>query len=86
MMAMPVDIVPIEEIHIDGFRRRLDRVARERRYLAFLEGPRIETTRAAREISSAAAARSGPGRWWYEDPILKAFCFGDDVAPHGNLS
>jgi RimJ/RimL family protein N-acetyltransferase len=46
MMAMPVDIVPIEEIHIDGFHRTLDIVARERRYLSFLEGPPIETTRA----------------------------------------
>jgi ribosomal protein S18 acetylase RimI-like enzyme len=43
---MPVDVVPIEERHIDGFHRTLDRVARERRYLAFLEGPPIETTRA----------------------------------------
>ena len=43
---MPVDIVPIEENHIDGFHRTLDIVARERRYLAFLEAPPIETTRA----------------------------------------
>jgi ribosomal protein S18 acetylase RimI-like enzyme len=46
MMAMPVDIVPIEEIYIDGFHRTLDIVARERRYLSFLEAPPIETTRA----------------------------------------
>ena len=43
-MAVPVDIVPIEESHIEGFHRTLDFVARERRYLAFLEGPPIETT------------------------------------------
>ena len=43
---MPVEIVPIEESHIDGFHRTLDIVARERRYLSFLEGPPIETTRA----------------------------------------
>jgi RimJ/RimL family protein N-acetyltransferase len=43
---MPVDVVPIEERHIDGFHRTLDYVARERRYLAFLEGPPIESTRA----------------------------------------
>jgi RimJ/RimL family protein N-acetyltransferase len=36
---MPVDIVPIEESHIDGFHRALDFVAREKRYLAFLEAP-----------------------------------------------
>ncbi len=46
MSAMLVDIVPIEENHIDGFHRTLDIVARERRYLSFLEGPPIETTRA----------------------------------------
>jgi ribosomal protein S18 acetylase RimI-like enzyme len=43
---MPVDIVPIEESHIDGFHRTLDFVARERRYLAFLEGPPLESARA----------------------------------------
>jgi len=43
---MPVDIVPIEESHIDGFHRALDFVARERRYLAFLEAPPLESTRA----------------------------------------
>jgi RimJ/RimL family protein N-acetyltransferase len=46
MIAMPVDIVPIEESHIDGFHRTLDFVARERRYLAFLEAPPLEGTRA----------------------------------------
>jgi ribosomal protein S18 acetylase RimI-like enzyme len=43
---MPVDIVPIEESHIEGFHRALDIVARERRYLAFLEGPPLEGMRA----------------------------------------
>jgi RimJ/RimL family protein N-acetyltransferase len=43
---MPVDIVPIEESHIEGFHRALDIVARERRYLAFLEGPPLEGARA----------------------------------------
>lgn len=43
---MPVDIVPIEESHIEGFHRTLDFVARERRYLAFLEAPPPESTRA----------------------------------------
>jgi RimJ/RimL family protein N-acetyltransferase len=45
-MAMPVDIVPIEEGHIEGFHRALDFVARERRYLSFLEAPPLESTRA----------------------------------------
>jgi ribosomal protein S18 acetylase RimI-like enzyme len=43
---MPVDIVPIEESHIDGFHRTLDFVARERQYLALLEAPPLESTRA----------------------------------------
>jgi ribosomal protein S18 acetylase RimI-like enzyme len=43
---MPVDIVPIEESHIDGFHRTLDFLARERRYLALLEAPPLESTRA----------------------------------------
>ena len=33
------EIVPIAEEHIDGFRAVLDAVARERRYLSFLEAP-----------------------------------------------
>jgi ribosomal protein S18 acetylase RimI-like enzyme len=41
-----VEIVPIAQGHIDGFHRALDIVARERRYLAFLEAPPIEATRA----------------------------------------
>ena len=43
---MPVEIVPIEEAHIDGFHRTLDFVARERRYLSWLEAPPPERTRA----------------------------------------
>ena len=43
---MPVDIVPIEEKHIEGFHRTLDFVARERRYLSFLEAPPLESVRA----------------------------------------
>jgi RimJ/RimL family protein N-acetyltransferase len=45
-MAIPADIVPIREEHIDGFHRALDVVARERRYLAFLQAPPIEEMRA----------------------------------------
>jgi ribosomal protein S18 acetylase RimI-like enzyme len=41
-----IEIVPIAQHHIDGFHRALDIVARERRYLAFLEAPPIEATRA----------------------------------------
>ena len=42
---MNVQIAPIAEQHIPGFRAALDRVARERRYLAFLEAPPPEAVR-----------------------------------------
>ncbi len=38
-------IVPIAEAHIDAFRAALDSVARERKYLAFLEAPPLEEVR-----------------------------------------
>jgi ribosomal protein S18 acetylase RimI-like enzyme len=41
-----IEIVPITQDHIESFHRTLDFVARERRYLAFLEAPPIETIRA----------------------------------------
>ena len=41
-----IEIVPITQDHIEGFHRAVDIVARERRYLAFLEAPPIESTRA----------------------------------------
>jgi RimJ/RimL family protein N-acetyltransferase len=43
---MDCRVVPIAEEHIEGFRLAVDSVARERLYLAFLEGPPIEHTRA----------------------------------------
>ena len=38
------DIVPIAENHIPGFRAAVDAVAREKKYLAFLEAPPLEET------------------------------------------
>ncbi|HRD69199.1 MAG TPA: GNAT family N-acetyltransferase [Legionella sp.] len=40
-----VEIIPITEEHIEGFWSAVDSVARERKYLAFLEGPPINCTR-----------------------------------------
>jgi len=40
--AVEYTVVPIAEAHIRGFRAALDAVARERRYLAFLEAPPLE--------------------------------------------
>jgi len=42
---MTYQIVPIAEEHISGFRAAVDIVARERKYLAFLEAPPFEETR-----------------------------------------
>ena len=42
---MNFEIVPITEDHIQGFWSAVDSVARERKYLAFLEGPSINTTK-----------------------------------------
>ncbi|MCA6116119.1 GNAT family N-acetyltransferase [Bradyrhizobium sp. WSM 1738] len=45
-MLPSVEIVPIAQEHIESFHRSLDFVARERRYLAFLEAPPFESTQA----------------------------------------
>jgi hypothetical protein len=42
---MAVEIITISQDHIEGFRRALDFVARQRRYLAFLEAPPLDETR-----------------------------------------
>ena len=44
-MLMNYEIVSIEEYHIKGFRLAVDSVARELKYLSFLEGPPIESSR-----------------------------------------
>jgi ribosomal protein S18 acetylase RimI-like enzyme len=41
---MVFHVVPIAEEHIGGFHAGVDRVARERRYLAFLEAPPLTET------------------------------------------
>ncbi|MDO1582287.1 GNAT family N-acetyltransferase [Rhizobium oryzicola] len=40
-----IAIEPIREAYIEGFHQALDTVSRERRYLAFLEAPPLESTR-----------------------------------------
>jgi RimJ/RimL family protein N-acetyltransferase len=42
---MTYEIVPIAERHIPSFHEAVDVVARERKYLAFLEAPPLEDTR-----------------------------------------
>jgi ribosomal protein S18 acetylase RimI-like enzyme len=40
------EIIPINESLIEGYRKAVDSVAKERKYLAFLQAPAIEKTRA----------------------------------------
>ncbi len=40
-----IRIVPLEEKHIESYHRCLDAVARERKYIAFVEAPPLEKTR-----------------------------------------
>lgn len=42
---MTVDIIPTEERYTEGFNAVVDAVARERRYIGFVEGPSLESTR-----------------------------------------
>jgi ribosomal protein S18 acetylase RimI-like enzyme len=42
-----IEIVPIAPAHIESFRRTIDFVARERRYLAILEAPPLENLRSS---------------------------------------
>jgi hypothetical protein len=41
-----IEVVPIAERHIAGFRAALDAVARERKYLAQIEAQRLDSVRA----------------------------------------
>jgi hypothetical protein len=51
-----IEIVPISPAHIEGFHRTLDLVARERRYLALLEAPPLESMRAFNSDIKASAS------------------------------
>jgi len=44
-MSQQVRIIPAEEKHIEGINNCLDAVARERKYLGFLQAPPLESTR-----------------------------------------
>jgi len=67
---MTVAIAPIAAEHIEGFHRALDAVARERKYLAFLEAPPLDGTRAfimdniARRVPQFVAVADGEVVGW----------------------
>jgi ribosomal protein S18 acetylase RimI-like enzyme len=46
LLPVSVEIIPIRHDHIEAFHRALDRVARERDYLAMTEAPPLTETRA----------------------------------------
>ena len=46
IMPQDIRILPIAEEHIDGFHRCLDLVARERLYLALVQAPPLDSTKA----------------------------------------
>lgn len=50
---MDYQIIPITMAHIEGFRKAVDSVAREKRYLSFLEGPPFEMSKAFVETNLA---------------------------------
>ncbi|MFB9948090.1 GNAT family N-acetyltransferase [Rhizobium puerariae] len=45
MSAEDITIEPIREVHIESFRKALDMVSRERKYLTLLEAPPLESVR-----------------------------------------
>lgn len=53
---MDIQIIPMAEEHIEGYHQCLDAVARERRYLAFLEALPLDASRAYVQSMLARAA------------------------------
>ncbi|HEX6157493.1 MAG TPA: GNAT family N-acetyltransferase [Burkholderiales bacterium] len=72
---MAFDVAPIAESHIDGFRATVDAVARERRYLYFLEAPGLED---ARKFVLNGIAKRYPHFVALEDGKVIGWC---DVLP-----
>ncbi len=72
---MLIEIKQIEPQHVDGFHAVLDAVARERRYLAFLEAPPIE---AARVFVENNLARGYPHLIALSDDQVVGWC---DITP-----
>ena len=70
-----VKVVPITEKHIEGFYRCLDAVARERRYLALVEAPPLDS---AREFVCANIAADVPQYVAVVDGEVVGWC---DIIP-----
>ena len=73
-----IEIVATADAHIEGFRRCVDTVARERRYLALVEGPPtdaarafVQGLRAAGGVHMVALDRALPGP---EDAQVVGWC------------
>jgi len=44
-LGLKISIEPLEEEHIESFHQCLDYIAKERKYLAFIEAPPLDSTR-----------------------------------------
>jgi hypothetical protein len=68
---MAFEVVPIAETHIEGFHAALDSVARERRYLYFLEAPALEDASkfVRNTIGKLSALRRARG--WQGDRLVR---------------
>jgi ribosomal protein S18 acetylase RimI-like enzyme len=75
-MDMDIQIVPIAEEYIEGYHRCLDAVARERRYLAFLEALPLA---ASRDFVRANLARGAPQFVALHGAEVVGWC---DITPH----
>lgn len=72
---MNLIVIPIAEQHIESFRTAVDRVARERRYLALLEAPPLE---AVREFVRGNIRNGNPQFVALVDGVVVGWC---DIIP-----
>lgn len=74
---MPVSIRPMQVDDVEGFHRAFDAVARERRFLTFLEAPPLEETRA---FVLASLAKKNPHVVALAGEAVVGWC---DIQQHG---
>jgi ribosomal protein S18 acetylase RimI-like enzyme len=73
---MSIEIAPVREEHIEGCHAALNTVARERRYLTFLEAPPVEQSR---QFIGRSIARRHPHFVALDGDRVVGWC---DVTPH----
>lgn len=75
--ACPIRIQPMSAHHVESFHRAFDAVARERRFLTFLEAPSLKDTRA---FALASIADGNPHFVAVTDEVVVGWC---DIRRHG---